>query len=68
MYIFLSNTKLFASTFLAKFIGTIRHFGSCMRTTTMEDAHQSYNHEEEFRGLHVSTGNVETESNGRIGK
>jgi hypothetical protein len=31
----------------------------------MEDAQGSYNHEEEIRGLHVSMGNVETESNGR---
>jgi hypothetical protein len=31
----------------------------------MEDAQGSYSHEEEFRGLHVSMGNVETESNGR---
>jgi hypothetical protein len=36
-----------------------------MRTTTMEDAQGSYNHEEEFRGLHVSMGNAETKSNGR---
>jgi hypothetical protein len=36
-----------------------------MRTTVMEDAQGSYNHEEEFRGLHVSMGNAETKSNGR---
>jgi hypothetical protein len=54
--------------FLAEFRGTGRNFGSCMRTTTMEDAQGSYNHEEEFRGLHVSMGNVETESNGRRGR
>ena len=29
----------------------------------MEDAQGSYNHEEEVIGLHVSMGNVETESN-----
>jgi len=31
----------------------------------MEDTQGSYNHEEEVRGLHVSMGNVETESNGK---
>jgi hypothetical protein len=31
----------------------------------MEDAQGSYNHEKEIRGLHVSMGNAETESNGR---
>jgi hypothetical protein len=36
-----------------------------MRTKVMEDAQGSYNHGEEFRGLHISMGNVETESNGR---
>jgi hypothetical protein len=35
-----------------------------MRTRDMEDAQGSYNHEEEVKGLHVSMGNVETESNG----
>jgi hypothetical protein len=38
-----------------------------MRTTTMEDSQGSYNHKEEFKGQHVSMGNVETESNGRRG-
>jgi hypothetical protein len=51
--------------FLAEFRGTGRNFGSYMRTTTMEDAQGSYSHGEEFRGLHVSMGNVETKSNGR---
>jgi hypothetical protein len=37
----------------------------CMKTTTMEDAQGSYNDEEEFKGLHVNMGNVETNSNGR---
>lgn len=31
----------------------------------MEDAQGSYIHGGEFRGIHVSMGNVETESNGR---
>jgi hypothetical protein len=31
----------------------------------MEYSQGSYSHEEEFIGLHVSMGNVETESNGR---
>jgi hypothetical protein len=39
-----------------------------MRTTAMEDAQGSYSHEEEFRGLHVSMGNVGTKSNGRRDK
>jgi hypothetical protein len=38
---------------------------SYMTTTTMEYAQGSYSHEEEFIGLHVSMGNVETESNER---
>jgi hypothetical protein len=42
-----------------------KDFSSYMRTRDMEDAQGSYNHEEEIRGLHVSMGNVETESNGR---
>jgi hypothetical protein len=45
--------------------GTERNFSSYMRTGVMEDAQGSYNHEEEIIGLHVSMGNVETESNGR---
>jgi hypothetical protein len=31
----------------------------------MEDAQGSYNHEEQFRGMHISIGNAEIESNGR---
>jgi hypothetical protein len=38
-----------------------------MRTTFMEYAQGYYNHEEEVRGLHVSMGNVDTESNERRG-
>jgi hypothetical protein len=30
----------------------------------MEDAHRTYNHEEEVKGLYVSMGNERTESNG----
>jgi predicted RNase H-like nuclease (RuvC/YqgF family) len=35
-----------------------------MRTREMDDAQGSYNHEDEIKGLHISLGNVETESNG----
>jgi hypothetical protein len=35
-----------------------------MRTTTMEYAQEFYSHGEEFRGIHVSMGNVETKYNG----
>jgi hypothetical protein len=38
--------------------------GSYMRTRDMDDAQGSYNHEDEIIGLHISLGNVETESNG----
>jgi hypothetical protein len=51
--------------FLAYFRGTRRNFGSYMITTSMEDTQGSYSHGAEFRGLHVSMGNVETSSNGR---
>jgi len=36
-----------------------------MRTKVMEDDQGSYSHEEEFIGLHISMGNVKTDSNGR---
>jgi hypothetical protein len=36
-----------------------------MRTGVMDDAQGSYIHEEEIRGLQVSTGNAEIDSNGR---
>jgi hypothetical protein len=36
-----------------------------MRTIEMEYAKGSYSNEYEFKGLHVSMGNVETKSNGR---
>jgi hypothetical protein len=36
-----------------------------MRTRDMKDSQGSYIHEEEFIGLHVSMGVVETKSNGR---
>jgi hypothetical protein len=39
-----------------------------MRNRDMDDAKGSYSHEEEIRGLNVSMGNVETESNGRRDK
>jgi hypothetical protein len=45
--------------------GSEKQFGSYMRTTTMEDAQESYIHEEEFKGMHVNMGNAEIESNGR---
>ena len=31
----------------------------------MEDVQVSYNHEEEFIGMHVNMGNAKTDSNGR---
>jgi hypothetical protein len=65
MYLFLSNKKLFPCTFSTEFRGSKRYFGFCMRTTTMEYAQGSYIHKEELRGLHVSMGNVEMDSNGR---
>jgi hypothetical protein len=65
MYIFFLTKNYLHAHFLAKFRGKGRNFGSYMRTTTMEDSQGSYNHEEEFIGLHVSMGNVETKSNGR---
>jgi hypothetical protein len=39
-----------------------------MRTTVVEDAQGSYNHEEEVIGLYVSMGNAKTEYNGRKDK
>jgi hypothetical protein len=54
--------------FTAEVKGTGRKFGSYMRTTVMEDAQGSYSHEEEFKGLHFSMGNVEIKSNGRRGR
>jgi hypothetical protein len=39
-----------------------------MRTMVMKDSQGSYNDEEEIRGVHVSMGKVEAESNGRRGK
>jgi hypothetical protein len=39
-----------------------------MRTTAMKYAQGSYNHEKEFRGIHVNMGNIETKSNGRRGR
>jgi hypothetical protein len=51
--------------FLVEFRGTRRKFGSYIRTSVMEDAKYSYSNEEEFIGMHVNMGNVDTESNGR---
>jgi len=65
MYIFLSNKFFLHAHFLAEFRVTRNQFGNyCMRTIDMEDSQGSYSHEEEVLGLHVSMGNVETESNG----
>jgi hypothetical protein len=52
------------ANFLEEFRGTGRNVSFCRRTKTMEDVQGSYNHEEEFRGLHVSIGNFEIDSNG----
>jgi hypothetical protein len=38
-----------------------------MRTIAMEYSQGPYSHREEFRGIHVNMGNVETKSNGRRG-
>jgi hypothetical protein len=35
-----------------------------MRTKDMDDAQGSYNHGDEIRGLNISLGNAEIESNG----
>jgi hypothetical protein len=61
-------TIIITCTFLAELEVHENNFGSYMRTGVMEDAQGSYNHEEEVIGLHVSMGNVETESNGRRGR
>jgi hypothetical protein len=45
-----------------------KQFASYMRTTHMEDAQGSYNHEKEVRGLHINLGNADTESNGHRGR
>jgi hypothetical protein len=39
-----------------------------MRTIDMDDAKCFYNYEDDIQGLHVSMGNVETESNGHRNK
>ena len=39
--------------------------GSAMRTYSMNDAQDPYEHEEDAMGENVRVGNVETESNGR---
>jgi 50S ribosomal subunit-associated GTPase HflX len=47
----------------------IDHNKSTKRSKGMEDAHRTYNHEDEVRGLYVSMGNEGTKSNGhREGK
>jgi hypothetical protein len=61
-------TIIITCTFLAELEVQENNFGSYMRTGFMEYSQGYYNHEEEFRGLHVSMGNVETKSNGRRGR
>jgi hypothetical protein len=39
-----------------------------MRTREMDDAQGSYDHEDEIKGLHISPGNAEIESNGHISR
>jgi hypothetical protein len=39
-----------------------------MRTRDMDDEKGSYSYDKEIKGLHVRMGNVETDSNGRIGR
>jgi methyl coenzyme M reductase gamma subunit len=48
-----------------KIRGLEKNFGSYMRTKTMEHDQGSYNHKEEFIGLHVIMRNDEIEYNGR---
>jgi hypothetical protein len=52
-------------TFLTELEIQEKNFGYYTRNEVMEDAQGSYNHEEGIRGLHVTTWNVETKSNGR---
>jgi hypothetical protein len=65
MYLFSSNIEIVCMHIFYRIRGSRIKFGFYMRTTKMEDSQGSYSHEEEFIGLHVSMGNVETESNGR---
>jgi len=44
-----------------------KNFCYYMRKGAMENAHGSYNHGEEIKGLYINMGNVETSSNGRRG-
>jgi hypothetical protein len=44
--------------------GTCHISGHYMRTRAIDDTQDSYNHEDEIRGIHVSMGNEEIESNG----
>jgi hypothetical protein len=59
-------TTIVACTFLVELEVQESIFGSYsyMRTIDMEDSQGSYSHEEEVKFLHVSMGNVDTESNG----
>jgi hypothetical protein len=61
-------TIIITCTFLAELEVEENKFGSYIRSGVMEDSHGYYIHEEEIICLHVSMGNVETNSNGRRGK
>ena len=58
-------TIIITCTFLAELEVQEKKIGSYMRTRVIKDTHGYQSHEEEFRGLHISMGNVEIESNGR---
>ena len=55
---------LFHAHFLTEFRGLGVKFGSCMRTTIMEDSERYYGYGDEFIRFYGSMGNVETKSNG----
>jgi hypothetical protein len=64
VYIFFEQ-KFICMHIFCRIKGSKKNFGSYMRTTAMENAQWFYSHDEEFRGFHVSMGNVETDSKGR---
>jgi hypothetical protein len=61
-------TIIITCTFLPELEVQEKKIGSYTRNGVMEDSQGSYSHEEDIRGLHVSMGNVEKNSNGRRGR
>jgi hypothetical protein len=57
-------TMIIICTFSCRVGGRGGNFGSCIRTSDMEDAQGSYNNEDETIWIHVSMGNDKIESNG----